>query len=550
MGTVKLPGSNASGPWKLHALLHSAPRPTTFCFCLTVLLIIGGVEPNPGPGSHTDEHAEWITMQEEILAGLCANATNLEVRDCLRLYNPHSSNSKHKNEFGKCQKQLLVVTLDYLGTSGQDQFTKPTCINNLICRIQNLLPDTCNICKEEYCVKLDETPLLLCEICGQGSHNECILQQLGIQTDNTVNPDQAWAMINPTGLPGIHYLCGACEDGTIPDKAAGLLKRKSSTISDQINTEHIHPIQQTGEEMSTVREPLEGDLLSGQEDIQVSTSPPDASSNQQMPWHQQPPSQLPLSHPQHRRAPTQLQPQVVQQPERTTKKVCPFYRKGTCRHGRAGVGCENDHPKACKKLLQHGNKAPHGCTLGRANCDKFHPRMCATSMSKGICFNVDCKLSHVSGTKRSPTEQYSNQGSAKYSKSSKDTTNKNNGMPKDFLEALRFLREEIMEAMDQKLAILLSNQTHASTVRPPGPSMQPPEQHAAMQAGTPLMSINGYPPVGQMAVGGTPQPLILPFRQNGIGPYMNTMYLPTHPAGQAGSAPPMYMQVVPTAMGR
>ena len=27
-------------------------------------------------------------------------------------------------------------------------------------------------------------------------------------------------MINPTGLPGIHYMCGACEDGTIPDKAA------------------------------------------------------------------------------------------------------------------------------------------------------------------------------------------------------------------------------------------------------------------------------------------------------------------------------------------
>ena len=86
-------------------------------------------------------------------------------------------------------------------------------------------------------------------------------------------------MINPTGLPGIHYLCGACEDGTIPDKAAGLLKRKSSTILEQINTEHIHASQQTGEETSTVRESLVGDLLSGQEDIQVSTSPSDASGN-------------------------------------------------------------------------------------------------------------------------------------------------------------------------------------------------------------------------------------------------------------------------------
>ena len=53
--TVQLPGSNASGSWKLHALLHSALCPTTFCFCLTALLIIGGVEPNSGPGSHTDE---------------------------------------------------------------------------------------------------------------------------------------------------------------------------------------------------------------------------------------------------------------------------------------------------------------------------------------------------------------------------------------------------------------------------------------------------------------------------------------------------------------
>ena len=139
-------------------------------------------------------------MQEEILAGLCANATVLEVRDRLMLYNHHSSNSKHKNVFGKWQKQLLVATSDYLGTSGQDQFKKLTCIKNLIRRTYNQLPDACNIilCKEEYCVKLDETPVLLCEICGQGSHNECILQQLGIQTDNTVNSDQAWTMINPT----------------------------------------------------------------------------------------------------------------------------------------------------------------------------------------------------------------------------------------------------------------------------------------------------------------------------------------------------------------
>ena len=211
---------NCAAPFNMPSLMAVEGQVTHQC--LTALLIIGGVEPSPGPGSHTDERdtsAEWITMQEEILTGRCANATIIELKDCLRLHNPHISNSKHNNEFGKCQKQLLVATLDYLCTSGQDQLAKPTCTHNIICRIQNMLQDTCNICKEEYCVKLDDTPLLLCEIYGQGSHNECILQQLEIQTDNTVNPDQAWTMINYTGLPGIRYLRCACEDGTIPDRA-------------------------------------------------------------------------------------------------------------------------------------------------------------------------------------------------------------------------------------------------------------------------------------------------------------------------------------------
>ena len=192
-------------------------------------------------------------------------------------------------------------------------------------------------------------------------------------------------------------MCGACEDGTIPDKAACLLKRKSSTILEQINIEHIHPSQQTGEEKSTVRESLEGDLLSGQEDIQVSTSHSDASGNQQVPGHQQLPSQLPQSQPQHRRAPTQLQPHVVQQPERTTKKVCPFYRKGTCGTAVQALAARMTINKPVKRLLQHGNRVPHGCELGRANCDNYHPRTCATSMSKGIYFNVDCKLNNVAG---------------------------------------------------------------------------------------------------------------------------------------------------------
>ena len=56
LATVQLLGSNASGSWKLHALLPPSDQcPTTSCFCLTALLIIGGVDPNSGTGSHKDD---------------------------------------------------------------------------------------------------------------------------------------------------------------------------------------------------------------------------------------------------------------------------------------------------------------------------------------------------------------------------------------------------------------------------------------------------------------------------------------------------------------
>ena len=30
-------------------------------------------------------------------------------------------------------------------------------------------------------------------------------------------PQEAAAQLNSTGLPGVYYLCGACESSTIPD---------------------------------------------------------------------------------------------------------------------------------------------------------------------------------------------------------------------------------------------------------------------------------------------------------------------------------------------
>ena len=65
-------------------------------------------------------------------------------------------------------------------------------------------------------------------------------------------------------------------------------------------------------------------------------------------------------------------------------KVCKFYMKNQCEFGIKGKGCKFDHPKFCKKFLQHGTRMPRGCNKGK-NCSDFHPKMCFSSLKSGIC---------------------------------------------------------------------------------------------------------------------------------------------------------------------
>ena len=82
---------------------------------------------------------------------------------------------------------------------------------------------------------LTDTPLLSCAVCGQGTHDQCIskflhLTELECRSFTTAD---AWSRINPTKLPGLHYLCMECTENTIPSEEAGKLKRKTkSTMMD------------------------------------------------------------------------------------------------------------------------------------------------------------------------------------------------------------------------------------------------------------------------------------------------------------------------------
>ena len=127
--------------------------------------------------------------------------------------------------------------------------------------IQNLLPDICNICHKQYCVKQSETSPLTCEICGQGSHNECILHKMNVSEEeiDAFGPQEAAARLNPTRLPGVHYLCGACEFSTIQHKEAGMEKRKSTahieTRDDNQQTQRTEDEQPEEESTTSTEDP-------------------------------------------------------------------------------------------------------------------------------------------------------------------------------------------------------------------------------------------------------------------------------------------------------
>jgi hypothetical protein len=360
---------------------------------------------------------------EDIVAGLAASAPNTDIRDCLRLYNPTNSTKQLKTDFNKCQKHTLVDTLDYLEITGYDQYTKPACINRLICRIQNLFPDKCNVCGDIYCLKLGDMALLVCQICGQGSHNTCVLTQLKVPEDNwdAITPDQITTMCNPTHMPGFHYLCGACMLTTIPAKESGMLKKKVAAPTEPTTDGES---QEEGQHRQTDdrAESAGVDNVQNPEDRRPINGNVPSTSN-------------------------------ADSPQAKDKRICPFYRKGTCRHGSSGKDCPGEHPRPCKKLLKHGTKGPYGCTLGREKCASFHPKMCPKSITKGECYNDDCKLRHVSGTKRHRQDAINTKDHP--TKEGRSQVGKNEitgSAPNSFLEALSLLKEEMLQAMESKLA--------------------------------------------------------------------------------------------------
>ena len=77
------------------------------------------------------------------------------------------------------------------------------------------------------------------------------------------------------------------------------------------------------------------------------------------------------------------------EPIKKIETICRYFRRGICKHGLRGVECRYQHPRMCRKFIEHGTRKPNGCTLGKS-CKQFYPLICFDSLPKAEFYDENC----------------------------------------------------------------------------------------------------------------------------------------------------------------
>ena len=265
----------------------------------------------------------------------------------------------------------LKETANFLKVPKYNDKTKRSLSHLIICKIQKLLPDNCNICNVRYKIGLLELPILECAVCGQGVHKPC---WLNLATNNTNIDEDTDAELfrslhNPLNLPGMFYVCHACQPNTIPNDSDGDNKRKKKKVSKDAA-------------LSSQGRPEELPETQTEDVVLLTQDANDKESNTKETKYQN-------------------QNQNQHEDSGSNIRICRFYKNGNCKYGLKGKECKFTHPKMCRKYTQHGTNKQRGCNLGK-KCKDFHPKMCFDSIRKGECLVASCRFTHVKGTRREP----------------------------------------------------------------------------------------------------------------------------------------------------
>ena len=117
-----------------------------------------------------------------------------------------------------------------------EDLIKSDLIHEIICQIQNLLPNTCSLCDRRYRVDCNVKSLLECAICGQGIHQQCWEQLVQVkQPGVTDHATESFKTIyNPLNMDNLFYICKPCSEVNIPEKKER--KRKPASKKKDLQT--------------------------------------------------------------------------------------------------------------------------------------------------------------------------------------------------------------------------------------------------------------------------------------------------------------------------
>ena len=374
----------------------------------------------------------------DILAGLCvdAEADSTDIRDCIRLYKESFTTGQLTTVFNQVNKSILVQTLNFLGAAtplpekSWDDYLRPTCIRELIVRIQNLLIDKCGFCHENYACQRTDRCYLKCCNCGQFAHQECIQNILGEHFNSNMSEDDVHNIIFPFKL-NCYFFCHECSAKTVPQSTTGL-KKKGCNKSVSTPAPESQNVLDLNKETDSVIKPdgNQGDIVTVDVEKEIQ--------------------------------------------KKGTVKICHFYRKGNCKHGKSGENCKFSHPSYCKPLLMFGDNHPKGCNKGQS-CQFLHPKMCYNSMIKHQCYNLNCKYFHVKHTKRVPPKRVNKLQNARrernwqnslstakqdYSAATSNTDTHHINAPRNqdssehFLGLFQQMKSDLLQTINQKFAMM------------------------------------------------------------------------------------------------
>ena len=319
-----------------------------------VLLLSGDIETNPGPGPTVVEVGQGYEQKlVEGLAKLCREAPSETVRNVLGVWNPNKPGNEIRNTWQQGKRFLsptLKGTLAWLTNTRECDVkgTKHDVADQLLIALEALLPDTCQVCKEIYCVEREDHLSLRCKGCSQGFHQACYDRL-------EVGPSLA-------ELPGeFSWLCTVCAPlyqlKTVVGGSRGQerprLNRRDPTIPQPTST-HQPAVGGTV-----------GDSEGGADHQAADTEESVVGA------HTPPPPPPP---------PGGLTDQGTIPVPEVSGQDCALFLSGECPHGisgKTGGTCPDKHPKWCMPYMRWGHKSERGCS--GTTCGKCHPTLCPKS---------------------------------------------------------------------------------------------------------------------------------------------------------------------------